>query len=210
VRVKTYALTGAILVAGSLAGWQVLAEAPATTSATAATGPAARSAAMPSPPTEALAAGYPQAEAVRTLPDTTPAPIAAAPAPVDIAFGTRGDLEDGWRIAVTRPYRCTVLMAIPVLQQNSTRIVRVTVTLVNNTGRPQRANTWSLTATASDAPAEMVLWPREGFRGVPDVLLAPKRSVRFMIAVRVPEQRSRLKISADRETTTRAVLAGTL
>jgi hypothetical protein len=68
VRVKTYALTGAILVAGSLAGWQVLAEAPATTSATAATGPAARSAAMPSPPTEALAAGYPRAEVARTLP----------------------------------------------------------------------------------------------------------------------------------------------
>ena len=37
-------------------------------------------------------------------------------------------------------------MAIPVLQQNGTRIVRVTVTLINNTGRPQRAKTWSLTA----------------------------------------------------------------
>lgn len=209
-RVPTYALAGAILLTGSLAGWQVLTHAPVTTSTAAATGPAGHSTAVPTPPTEPPAAADPQSQAAMALPDPTPEPVAAAPAPVDIAFGTRGDVQDGWRIAVTRPYPCTVLMAIPVLQHNGTRIVRVTITLVNNTDAPQRTNTWSLTATAADAPAEMVLWPRERFRGVPDVLLTPKRSVRFMIAVRVPDQRTQLKISADRDTTTRAVLAGTL
>ena len=206
----TYALAGAIVLTGSLAGWQVLTHAPVTTSTVTATGPVGQSAAVPSPPIEPPAATDPQPQADMALPGPTPEAVAAAPPPVDIAFGTRGDVQDGWRIAVTRPYPCTVLMAIPVLQQNGTRIVRVTVTLVNNTAAPQRTNTWSLTAIAGDAPAEMVLWPEERFRGVPDVLLPPKRSVRFMIAVRVPDQRTQLKINADRETATRAVLAGTL
>ena len=83
-------------------------------------------------------------------------------------------------------------------QQNGTRIVRVTVTLINNTGRPQRAKTWSLTARVGDLPAEMVLWPEEGYREVPDVILGPHRSARFMIAVRIPYQRTQLKINADR------------
>lgn len=208
-RVRTYALAGAVAVLGSLAGWQVLADAPVVTTAAPPTGRTG-SASVPSPPTEPQAPANPQAEAAMVLPATAPEPVPVVPAPVGIAFGTRADIVDGWRIAVTRPYRCTVLMAIPVLQQNGTRIVRVTVTLINNTDRPQRAKTWSLTARAGDLPAEMVLWPEEGFRGVPDVILEPQRSARFMIAVRIPDQRIQLKINADRETVTRAVLAGTL
>jgi hypothetical protein len=209
-RVTECALAGAIALLGFLAAWQVLADATVATNAAPLTDRAASSASVRSAPTQPEATADPQADAAMALPDMGPEPVTAVPAPVDVAFGTRADVEDGWRIAVTRPYPCTVLMAIPALQQNGTRIVRVTVTLINRTDRPQRAKTWSLTARTGDLPADMVLWPEEGFRGVPDVLLGPRRSARFMIAVRIPDQRTQLKINADRETVTRAVLAGTL
>ena len=208
-RVTECALVAAIALLGFLAAWQVLADAPVATNAAPLTDRAGSSAPVRVEPTQLEAAADPQAKAAMALPDLAAEPV-TAPAPVDVAFGTRADVEDGWRIAVTRPYPCTVLMAIPPLQQNGTRIVRVTVTLINKTDRPQRAKTWSLTARAGDLPADMVLWPEEGFRGVPDVLLEPRRSARFMIAVRIPDQRTQLKINADRETVTRAVLAGTL
>ena len=209
-RLTECALIGVIALLGFLAAWQVLADAPVATKAAPLTDRAGSSASVRVEPTQLEAAADPQAEAARALPNMAPEPVTAVPAPVDVAFGTRADVEDGWRIAVTRPYPCTVLMAIPALQQNGTRIVRVTVTLINKTDRPQRAKTWNLTARAGDLPADMVLWPEEGFRGVPDVLLEPRRSARFMIAVRIPDQRTQLKINADRETVTRAVLAGTL
>lgn len=209
VHVMTSGLAGAIVLALSLAGWQVHTGAPGTAGGGQVTGPANTLATASSLSTEPEPVVDPQAGAAMAI-NVPPVPPAPLPAPVDIAFGARGDVEDGWRIGVSRPYRCTVLMAIPVLQQDGTRIVRVTVTLVNNTDRPQRADMWSLRAMAGDAPAEMVLWPAAGFRGVPDVDLAPDRSVRFLVAVRIPDQRTQLKISADRETATRAVLAGTL
>ena len=152
----------------------------------------------------------PQA-AVNMAPTSAIQPSAAPePAPVGIAFGGRADVADGWQIAVTRPYLCTVLMAVPTLQKAGTRIVRVTITLVNGTGSAQPASAWSLAAAARGGPAELVLWPQEGFRGVPDVQLAPGRSVRFLIAIRIPDQPTQVEISANRGTATRAVLAGTL
>jgi len=101
-------------------------------------------------------------------------------------------------------------MAIPVLQQDGTRIMRVTLTLTNRTGTPQPARIWRLAATADGTPAELVLWPAERFRGVPDVTLTPGRSVRFLIAIRVPERRVHLRIAAERDAAPGAVLAGTL
>ena len=59
------------------------------------------------------------------------------PQPVALDFGKRSALPDGWSLASSRPYLCDVLMAIPVLQKDGTRIMRVTLTLTNRTGAPQ-------------------------------------------------------------------------
>ena len=187
-------LAAAILAVGVAASWQigsVTAPAPSTADLALATS------APPSPPV------------------TTPAAAAALtatsePEPVGIPFGTRSDLGDGWRLAATRPYPCDVLMAIPVLQRDGTRIVRVTLTLTNRTDAAQPARLWELAATADRAAAELVLWPAERFRGVPEATLAPGRSIRFLVAVRVPENRTRLEITARRDTGTRAVFGGTV
>ena len=176
----------------AFAGWQVRAGAPAAV------------------PGDARPPVDPQTSAAMAPTTAVQARPAAGPAPVGIAFPGRADVGEGWQIAVTRPYLCTVLMAVPVLQKPGTRIVRVTVTLVNRTDSTQPANAWSLGVATSEGTAELVLWPQEGFRGVPDVQLAPGRSVRFLVAVRIPDQPTRVDVRADRGTATRAVLAGTL
>ncbi len=127
-----------------------------------------------------------------------------------MTFGARANLGDGWRLAASRPYPCDVLMVIPVLQQPGTRIMRVTLTLTNRTDGPQRASSWQLAASADGRPAELVLWPAERFRGVPDVTLAPRRSVRFLVAVRIPDRPTQLEITASRDAQARAVLFGAL
>jgi hypothetical protein len=137
-------------------------------------------------------------------------PTPAAPAPVVVDFGKRTQLADGWRLAASRPYLCDVLMAVPVLQKDGTRIMRVTLTLTNRTGAPQATRPWRLTATADGAPAELVLWPAARFRGVPDTTLNAGRSVGFLVAFRVPEHPVQVRISAERDAAPGAVLAGTL
>jgi hypothetical protein len=136
-----------------------------------------------------------------------PAPVVL---PVVAGFGKRTELADGWRLAASRPYLCDVLMAIPVLQKDGTRIMRVTLTLTNRTGAPQATRQWRLAATADGAPAEFVLWPAERFRGVPDMTLNAGRSVRFLVAFRVPERPVQVRINAERDAAPGAVLAGTL
>jgi hypothetical protein len=192
-------LAAAILLVGSAAGWQI------GSAGTPAPAPAAANLAPATP-----------------VPSSSPVPTSTAPAvgaaltttpqaePVGIPFGTRSDVGDGWRLAATRPYPCDVLMAIPVLQQDGTRIVRVTLTLTNRTGVAQPARVWDLAATADRTTAELVLWPAERFRGVPEVTLAPGRSVRFLVAVRVPNGRTQLEITAQRDSATRAVLRGSV
>src|SRR5690349_9608333 len=64
-------------------------------------------------------------------------------------------------------------MAIPVLQKDGTRIMRVTLTLTNRTGAPQATRAWRLAATADGVPAELVEWPAAKFRGVPDAQRGP-------------------------------------
>jgi hypothetical protein len=136
-----------------------------------------------------------------------PAPVVL---PVVAGFGKRTELADGWRLAASRPYLCDVLMAIPVLQKDGTRIMRVTLTLTNRTGAPQATKPWRLTATADGAPAELVLWPAARFRGVPDTTLNAGRSVGFLVAFRVPEHPVQVRITAERAAAPGAVLAGTL
>jgi hypothetical protein len=197
------ALATATLLVGGAAGWQIhAARAPAAgvaTDAAVSTRAAAPATAALSPP-------------VSPAPTATTAALTAAvaPAPVAIPFGTRSDVGEGWRLAATRPYLCDVLMAIPALQQDGTRIIRVTLTLTNRTGTTQPTRAWELAAAADGEPAELVLWPAERFRGVPDVMLTPGRSVRFLVAVRVPQERTRVEITARRADTLRAVLGGSL
>jgi hypothetical protein len=138
------------------------------------------------------------------------APPQPTPAPVVLDFGKRTELADGWRLAASRPYLCDVLMAIPMLQKDGTRIMRVTLTLTNRTGAPQQTRAWRLAATADGTPAELVLWPAERFRGVPDVTLKAGRSVGFLVAIRVPDHPVQLRVSAERDAAPGAVLAGTL
>ena len=197
------ALATATLLVGGAAGWQVhAARAPAAgvpADAAVSTRAAAPASAALSPP-------------VSPAPTATTGALTAAvaPAPVAIPFGARSDVGEGWRLAASRPYLCDVLMAIPVLQQDGTRIIRVTLTLTNRTGTTQPTRAWELAAAADGAPAELVLWPAERFRGVPDVMLTPGRSVRFLVAVRVPQERTRVEITARRADTLRAVLGGSL
>ena len=73
-RARTYALAGAIAVLGSLGGWQVLADAPVTTSAAPLTSRTGSSASVPLPLTQPQAAADPQAEAAVVLPATAPEP----------------------------------------------------------------------------------------------------------------------------------------
>ena len=191
-------LAAAILLVGVAAGWQISsapAPAPAPAADLALITPAPSSPPVTTPPAPAAVAAL----------TTTP-----GPAPVGIPFGTRSDVGEGWRLAATRPYPCDVLMAIPVLQQDGTRIVRVTLTLTNRTGTAQPARVWELAATADRTPAELVLWPAERFRGVPDMTLAPGRSVRFLVAIRIPDGQTQLEITAQRASATRAVLNGTV
>ena len=87
-------------------------------------------------PVAAAPAAGPAAAAEPHEPLPRSAPAAVAP-PVVLRFGKRSELADGWRLATSRPYLCDVLMAIPVLQKDGTRIMRVTLTLTNRTGAPQ-------------------------------------------------------------------------
>ena len=146
------------------------------------------------------------------LPTSAASPPTAAPValPVVAGFGKRTELADGWRLAASRPYLCDVLMAIPVLQKDGTRIMRVTLTLTNRTGAPQSTHAWRLAATADGVPAELVEWPAAMFRGVPDRTLNAGRSVGFLVAIRVPEHPVQVRITAERDAAPRAVLAGTL
>lgn len=205
-RLAAPALATAVLLTATLAGWQILAAttAPAPTTYAAQADPTA----VPTPASSP--AGRPPAVAAPVLPTPAPVSAPAAPAPVVIDFGTRSEVGDGWRLAASRPYLCDVLMAIPVLQQDGTRIMRVTLTLTNRSGTPQPTRIWRLAATADATPAEFVLWPAAGFRGIPDMTLTPGRSVRFLVAIRVPEHRVDLRIAAERDAAPRAVLAGTL
>ena len=189
-RVAAPALAGAALLIALLAGGQILA-------ATAAPAPTPSAAPLPAP--------GPQSAAARV----SPLPSAVAQ-PVVLAFGKRSELGDGWRLGTSRPYLCDVLMAIPVLQKDGTRIMRVTLTLTNRSSTPQATRTWTLAATADGAPAELVLWPAERFRGVPDVTLGTGRSVGFLVAIRVPEHPVQVRITAQQNTAPRAVLAGVL
>ena len=69
---------------------------------------------------------------------------------------------------------------------------------------------WKLAAIADGTPAELVLWPAERFRGVPDMTLESGRSVGFLVAFRVPEHSVQVRITAERDAAPRAVLTGTL
>ena len=189
-RVAAPALAGAALLIALLAGGQIL---------------AATTAPAPTPSAAPLPAPGPQSAAARV----SPLPSAVAQ-PVVLAFGKRSELGDGWRLGTSRPYLCDVLMAIPVLQKDGTRIMRVTLTLTNRSSTPQATRTWTLAATADGAPAELVLWPAERFRGVPDVTLGTGRSVGFLVAIRVPEHPVQVRITAQQNTAPRAVLAGVL
>lgn len=183
-------LAVAALVTAGLASGQIL-------TATTTPAPVAAPAAAAGPPTTAA---------------PTPQPVltAATPQPVALDFGKRSALPDGWSLASSRPYLCDVLMAVPVLQKDGTRIMRVTLTLTNRTGAPQATRPWRLAATADGAPAELVLWPDARFRGVPDTTLDAGRSVRFLVAFRVPEHPVQVRITAERDAAPGAVLAGTL
>ena len=183
-------LAVAALVTAGLAGGQIL-------TATTAPAPVAAAAPATSPPTA-------------VAPTPQPVLTAAAPHPVALGFGNRSALPDGWSLASSRPYLCDVLMAIPVLQKDGTRIMRVTLTLTNRTGAPQPTRQWRLAASADGVPAEFVLWPAERFRGVPDTTLNAGRSVRFLVAFKVPEHPVQVRISAERDAAPGAVLAGTL
>jgi hypothetical protein len=193
-RLAAPALAVAALVTAGLAGGQIL---TATTPV-----PVAAPAGPTGPPTS----GANPRTAAQVAP---PVPVAAPP-PVVIDFGKRTQLADGWRLAASRPYLCDVLMAVPVLQKDGTRIMRVTLTLTNRTGAPQATRPWRLAATADGAPAELVLWPAAKFRGVPDTTLNAGRSVGFLVAFRVPEHPVQVRITAERDAAPGAVLAGTL
>jgi len=185
-RLAAPALAVAALVTAGLAGGQILTATPAAA------------------PVPAAAPASP-----RTTVQVAP-PTPAAPPPVVVDFGERTQLADGWRLAASRPYLCDVLMAIPVLQKDGTRIMRVTLTLTNRTGAPQATRAWRLAATADGVPAELVEWPAANFRGVPDRTLNAGRSVGFLVAIRVPEHPVQVRITAERDAAPRAVLAGTL
>jgi hypothetical protein len=185
-RLAAPALAVAALVTAGLAGGQIV-SATAPTPVAAPVAPTALPAPSANPPTAA--------------------PVAL---PVVAGFGKRTELADGWRLAASRPYLCDVLMAIPVLQKDGTRIMRVTLTLTNRTGAPQATRPWRLAATADGAPAELVLWPAAKFRGVPDTTLNAGRSVGFLVAFRVPEHPVQVRITAERDAAPGAVLAGTL
>ena len=142
-RIAAPALAVAALVTAGLAGGQIL-TATTPVPVAAPTGPTGLPTSVANPRTAAQVA--------------PPVPVAAPP-PVVVDFGKRTQLADGWRLAASRPYLCDVLMAIPVLQKDGTRIMRVTLTLTNRTGVPQATRPWRLAATADGAPAELVLWP---------------------------------------------------
>ncbi len=132
------------------------------------------------------------------------------PAPaVPVAFGKRAPVG-GWRVGATVPHLSDGLMAVPALRNGNSRIVQTTVTLVNDTGIPQTARSWVLEATAGGRPAEVVLWPAAGFGGVPDRMLAPGESVRFLVAVRIPDERTRVELHAIQGTAARAAMGGTV
>ena len=198
-------LAAAILLIVAAGGWQITAtNRPATEFAAGAV--VANPAVAPTTaPVSGPVSPPPSPTAVAALTSA-----AITPEPIGIPFGARSDVGEGWRLAATRPYLCDVLMAIPVLQKDGTRIIRVTLTLTNRTGAAQRARVWDLAATADHAATELVLWPAERFRGVPDVTLAPGRSVRFLVAVRVPDRRTQVEITAHRADAPRAVLSGSL
>ena len=185
-RLAAPALAVAALVTAGLAGGQIV-------SATAPTPVAA-----------------PVAPTALPAPSANPPTVAPMVLPVVAGFGKRTELADGWRLAASRPYLCDVLMAIPVLQKDGTRIMRVTLTLTNRTGAPQATRAWRLAATADGVPAELVEWPAANFRGVPDRTLNAGRSVGFLVAIRVPEHPVQVRITAERDAAPRAVLAGTL
>ncbi len=193
----------AVLVMASIAGVVLLVNERAQTTSV---DPAPAAAAPLSPPNRDSAISS-QPPPVSSSP---PAPASAAPQPVALAFGTRSELPDGWRLGASRPYLCDVLMAIPVLQKDGTRIMRVTLTLTNRTGAPQATRMWKLAAIADGTPAELVLWPAKRFRGVPDMTLESGRSVGFLVAFRVPEHPVQVRITAERDAAPRAVLTGTL
>jgi len=184
-RLAAPALAVAALVTAGLAGGQIV----TATTPTPVAAPAAP--ALPAPPAD-------------------PPTVAPAALPVVAGFGKRTELADGWRLAASKPYLCDVLMAIPVLQKDGTRIMRVTLTLTNRTGAPQATRAWRLAATADGVPAELVEWPAAKFRGVPDRTLDAGRSVGFLVAIRVPEHPVQVRITAERDAAPRAVLAGTL
>jgi len=190
-RLAAPALAVAALVTAGLAGGQILTATPS-----APTPVAAPAVGLPTPP-----------PSPRTAAQVAPAPVVL---PVVAGFGKRTELADGWRLAASRPYLCDVLMAIPVLQKDGTRIMRVTLTLTNRTGAPQATRAWRLAATADGVPAELVEWPAANFRGVPDRTLNAGRSVGFLVAIRVPEHPVQVRITAERDAAPRAVLAGTL
>lgn len=123
------------------------------------------------------------------------------------AFGERTELG-GWRMAVTKPYPCPVLRTVPALMTSDSQLIRMTVTLVNNTDSAQQARSWVLDATADGRPAELVIWPAAGFHGVPDRLLAPGESVRFLVAARVPNERTRFELGATRAAADRLTFGG--
>jgi hypothetical protein len=185
-RLAAPALAVAALVTAGLAGGQIV---TATT------------------PTPVVAPASPAALPTPQADPRTAAPVAL---PVVVDFGKRTDLADGWRLAASRPYPCDALMAIPVLQEDGTRIMRVTLTLTNRAGAPQATRGWRLAATADGAPAELVEWPAAMFRGVPDTTLDAGRSVGFLVAIRVPEHPVQVRITAARDAAPRAVLAGVL
>ena len=205
------ALAAAVLFLLTLAGWQIRTVSTATADLATTSAPSTSgAAAAPAQTTAQVGPPVTPAPAPASIVVAAPAPVPAAPPPVGIGFGGRTTLGDGWRLAATRPYPCDVLMAIPVLQRDGTRIVRVTLTLTNRTGTPQPAKAWQLAATADENPAELVMWPAERFRGVPDVMLAPSRSVRFLVAIRIPDRPATLEITASRDAVARVVLSGAL
>src|SRR5258705_10168313 len=98
----------------------------------------------------------------------------------------------------------------PVRQKAAAGIRGVPRTLPTRTGPPRATPRGRWAGTAEGAPAEFVLWPAERFRGVPDMTLNAGRSVRFLVAFRVPERPVQVRINAERDAAPGAVLAGTL
>ncbi len=104
---------------------------------------------------------------------------------------------DGWQVKIIAMYDCPVLMAISRLTTAAfPRILRMSVTLVNSTDRPQAATAWVLSATVNGAPVTMITYPGTEYIGVPQKTIAPGRSVVFPVAVPLPRGRTDLAIEA--------------